>query len=91
MFYFHFILEELSFDHYLFQLFLFLLKRSSLYIRPDWLFVSDMSCKKYFSVDCLLALLMLIPDVQAGFIKGRGTSDQIANICLENPMDRGAW
>ena len=22
-----------------------------------------------------------IPDVQAGFIKGRGTRDQIANIC----------
>ena len=22
-----------------------------------------------------------LPDVQAGFIKGRGTSDQIANIC----------
>ena len=80
MFHFHFILEELSFDHYLFQLFLFLLKRSSLYIRPDWLFVSDMSCKRYFSVDCLLALLMLIPDVQAGFRKGRGTRDQIANI-----------
>ena len=23
-----------------------------------------------------------LPDVQAGFRKGRGTSDQIANICL---------
>ena len=44
-----------------------------------------------------------LPDVQAGFREGRGTRDQIANICgegngtplqyscLENPMDGGAW
>ena len=48
-----------------------------------------------------------LPDVQAGFRKGRGTRDQIDNICwiidgvgngnpllyscLENSMDRGAW
>ena len=48
-----------------------------------------------------------IPDVQAGFRKGRGTRDQIDNICwiidgvgngnpllyscLENSMDRGTW
>ena len=47
-----------------------------------------------------------LPDVQAGFRKGRGTRDQIANICwiiekarefqklqyscLANPMDGGA-
>ena len=48
-----------------------------------------------------------LPDVQAGFRKGRGTRDQIDNICwiidgvgngnpllyscLENSMDRGTW
>ena len=47
-----------------------------------------------------------LPDVHAGFRKGRGTRDPIANICwvigegngtplqyscLENPMDGGAW
>ena len=46
------------------------------------------------------------PDVQVGFRKGRGTRDQIANICwiigegngtplqyscLKNPMGGGAW
>ena len=30
-----------------------------------------------------------LPDVQAGFRKGRGTRDQIANICwiIEKPID----
>ena len=30
-----------------------------------------------------------LPDVQAGFIKGRGTRDQIANICwiIKRPRD----
>ena len=48
-----------------------------------------------------------LPDVQAGFIKSKGTKDQISNIhsiidaegngnplrysCLENPTDREAW
>ena len=47
-----------------------------------------------------------LPDIQAGFRKGRGTRNEIANICwtiregngtplqyscLENPMDGGAW
>ena len=26
-------------------------------------------------------MIWVLPDVQAGFIKGRGTRDQIANIC----------
>ena len=30
-----------------------------------------------------------LPDVQAGFRKGRGTRDQIANICLEYRMKHG--
>ena len=29
-----------------------------------------------------------LPDVQAGFIKGRGTRDQIANICWINEKAR---
>ena len=32
-----------------------------------------------------------VPDVQAGFRKGRGTRDQIANIRCEKYLDRGAW
>ena len=30
-----------------------------------------------------------LPDVQAGFIKGRGTTDQIANICWIMEKARG--
>ena len=32
---------------------------------------------------------MLFPDVQVGFIKGRGTRDQIANICWIMEKGRG--
>ena len=32
-----------------------------------------------------------LPDVQAGFRKGRGTRDQIANICWIMEKARGFW
>ena len=51
--------------------------------RLNWteLRIALISSYKNVSVDCLSHVNCELPDIQAGFGKGRGTRDQIANIC----------